>query len=80
MSRLNLGGAGLDVFTDEPQIDPRLLAAPRLVLAPHLGSATTSARTRMAELCVTAVRDVLSGRQPANLVNGDALAARGRAW
>ncbi len=80
LGRGHLGGAGLDVFTDEPQIDPRLLAAPRLVLAPHLGSATTSARTRMAELCVTAVRDVLSGRRPANLVNGDALAARGRAW
>jgi glyoxylate reductase len=65
----HLGGAGLDVFTDEPRIDPRLLAAPRAVLAPHLGSATTNARIRMAELCVTAVRDVLAGRRPPNLVN-----------
>jgi glyoxylate reductase len=65
----HLGGAGLDVFTDEPRIDPRLLVAPRVVLAPHLGSATTTARTRMAELCVTAVRDVLAGRRPSNLVN-----------
>jgi glyoxylate reductase len=64
-----LGGAGLDVFTDEPRIDPRLLAARRAVLAPHLGSATTNARIRMAELCVTAVRDVLAGRRPPNLVN-----------
>jgi hypothetical protein len=32
----------------------------------------------MAELCVHAVRDVLAGRRPANLVNGDALAARGK--
>ena len=71
-----LGGAGLDVFVGEPRIDPRLLAAPRLVLAPHLGSATTTARTRMAELCAHAVRDVLAGRRPAHLVNPDAVAAR----
>ncbi|HUQ01463.1 MAG TPA: D-glycerate dehydrogenase [Kofleriaceae bacterium] len=69
LERGHLGGAGLDVFTEEPRIDPRLLAAPRVVLAPHLGSATTTARTRMAELCVTAVRDVLAGRRPTNLVN-----------
>jgi len=69
LERGHLGGAGLDVFTDEPRVDPRLLAAPRAVLAPHLGSATTTARTRMAELCVTAVRDVLAGRRPPNLVN-----------
>ncbi len=79
LERGHLGGAGLDVFVNEPAVDARLLAAPRLVLAPHLGSATTTARTRMAELCVNAVRDVLSGRRPANLINGDALAARGRA-
>jgi glyoxylate reductase len=77
LERGHLGGAGLDVFDGEPEIHPRLLAAPRLVLAPHLGSATTSARTRMAELCVNAVRDVLAGRRPPNLVNGEALAARG---
>ena len=76
LERGHLGGAGLDVFVGEPTIDPRLLAAPRLVLAPHLGSATTNARIRMAELCTHAVRDVLAGRRPANLVNGDALAAR----
>lgn len=75
----HLGGAGLDVFVGEPAIDPRLHAAPRVVLAPHLGSATTTARIRMAELCLHAVRDVLAGRRPANLVNGAALAARGPA-
>jgi glyoxylate reductase len=30
-----LGAAGLDVYADEPQISPRLLAAPRTVLLPH---------------------------------------------
>jgi hypothetical protein len=37
---------------------------PRTVLAPHLGSATTTARVRMAELCIDAVCDVLAGREP----------------
>lgn len=61
--------AALDVFTDEPKIDPRLLAAPHLVLAPHIGSATTEARTQMAQLCADGVIAVLSGSRPANLVN-----------
>ena len=63
-----LGGAGLDVFAAEPTIHPRLLTAPRTILAPHLGSATTRARVAMAELCISAVRDVLAGREPANRV------------
>ncbi|MEZ4402118.1 MAG: D-glycerate dehydrogenase [Kofleriaceae bacterium] len=68
LERGHLGGAGLDVFTHEPAIAPRLAAAPRIVLAPHLGSATTTARVRMAELCMTAVADVLAGREPSNRV------------
>ncbi len=63
--------AGLDVFEGEPEIDARLLAAPRLVLAPHIGSATTEARTQMAQLCADGVIAVLSGERPANLVNRD---------
>lgn len=61
--------AALDVFDGEPAVDPRLLAAPRLVLAPHIGSATTWARTQMAQLCADGVIAVLTGRRPANLVN-----------
>jgi glyoxylate reductase len=61
--------AALDVFNGEPAVDPRLLAAPRLVVAPHLGSATVDARRAMAQLCADAVIDVLMGRTPVNLVN-----------
>jgi glyoxylate reductase len=64
----HLGAAGLDVYRAEPAIPPRLAAAPRTVLAPHLGSATTTARVRMAELCIDAVCDVLAGREPPNRV------------
>lgn len=59
-----LGAAGLDVFTDEPDIHPRLRAAPRTILLPHLGSATLPTRRKMAELAVANVKAVLSGRPP----------------
>jgi glyoxylate reductase len=62
-------GAALDVYDREPELEPRLLACPRLTLAPHIGSATTEARTQMAQLCADAVIAVLSGRRPPNLVN-----------
>ena len=64
-----IAGAGLDVFAAEPAIAPALLAQERVVLAPHIGSATTRARTRMGELCASAVRSVLAGELPANLVD-----------
>jgi len=40
-------GAGLDVYEGEPAVSPRLLAAPRTVLMPHIGSATLRARKAM---------------------------------
>lgn len=42
-----LGGVGLDVYEHEPIVHPALLAHPRAVLLPHLGSATIEARTAM---------------------------------
>lgn len=69
LHRGHLFAAALDVFAGEPALDPRLLAAPRLVLAPHIGSATTETRTRMAQLCADAVLAVLSGERPATIVN-----------
>jgi glyoxylate reductase len=69
LAQRRIFGAGLDVFEGEPRVDARLRADPRLVLAPHIGSATTEARTSMAQLCADAVIAVLSGRRPGNLVN-----------
>jgi lactate dehydrogenase-like 2-hydroxyacid dehydrogenase len=50
-----LGGAGLDVFADEPRVDPALLAAPHAVLLPHLGSATVETREAMGMRAATNV-------------------------
>jgi len=61
-------GAGLDVFEGEPTVHPRLLAAPRTTLLPHIGSATIATRTRMARLACQGVCDVLAGLTPPNLV------------
>jgi glyoxylate reductase len=71
--------AGLDVFADEPRVHPALVASERAVLAPHVGSATTTARRRMAELALGAARAVLDGERPANLVNPEVWDRRRRA-
>ncbi len=63
-----LFAAGLDVFEHEPTVHPRLLAAPRTVLLPHIGSASRATRTRMAHLAGEGVLAVLAGRRPANVV------------
>jgi glyoxylate reductase len=59
-----IAGAGLDVYEREPQVHPDLLPLENVVLAPHLGSATTETRTAMADLAASNVIAVLSG-QPA---------------
>jgi lactate dehydrogenase-like 2-hydroxyacid dehydrogenase len=62
-------GAGLDVFEDEPRVHPRLLAVrERLVLAPHVGSATIETRRRMADIAARDARAVLEGRDPSHPV------------
>jgi glyoxylate reductase len=69
LTERRLFGAGLDVYAREPAIDPRLLASPGLVLAPHIGSATSETRAAMAQLCADAVIAALRGHRPPNLVN-----------
>ena len=69
-----LWGAGLDVYEHEPAVHPRLVEQrERLVLLPHLGSATRHTRERMVQLAVDAVIAVLNGEAPSNLVNAEGL-------
>jgi glyoxylate reductase len=62
--------AGLDVYEREPEVNPRLLAAPRTVLLPHIGSASLATRTRMAQVAAENVVAVLAGERPKNPVTG----------
>jgi glyoxylate reductase len=68
-----LGGAGLDVFEQEPTVHPGLLALPNVVLLPHIGSATVSVRTLMCTLAAQNCLAALRGEQPPHPVNPEVL-------
>ena len=59
-----IAGAGLDVFENEPAVEPRLLDRDDVVLIPHLGSATVETRTAMAVLAARNTTAVLTGSEP----------------
>ena len=65
-----LGGAGLDVYLEEPAVHARLRAAPRAVLLPHIGSATLETRRQMAAIAVANVQALLKGDPPLTPVFG----------
>jgi len=58
-----IGGAGLDVYPNEPEVDPRLLDLPNVVLLPHLGSATLESRTAMGEKVLANIMAFAEGRE-----------------
>ena len=65
----HLGGVALDVFDNEPNIDPELLAMPNTITTPHIASATFEARNKMGEMAVEAILDTLEGEKPTAIVN-----------
>src|SRR5258708_1168677 len=66
-----LAGAALDVFDNEPNLNPELVGLANILLTPHIASATHEAREKMGELAVNAVLDVINGKEPQNLANPD---------
>ena len=63
-----IAGAALDVYEREPEIHPELLGLENVLLAPHVGSATTETRTAMADLAAENVLAVLANRPPLTVV------------
>jgi glyoxylate reductase len=66
-----LAGAALDVFDNEPNINPELIGMENVILTPHIASATNEARQQMGKLAVDAILDFTAGKQPQCLVNSD---------
>jgi lactate dehydrogenase-like 2-hydroxyacid dehydrogenase len=65
----SIAGAGLDVYEQEPEIEPELLKLKKVVLCPHVGSATLETRKKMAVMACRDLVAALSGERPANVVS-----------
>jgi len=64
-----IAGAGLDVFEHEPAINPKLLANDRVVVLPHMGSATIEGRIDMGEKVIINIKTFLDGHAPPDRVH-----------
>ena len=67
-----LRAAGLDVFENEPRLNPGFLRLDNVVLAPHVGSSTEATRRAMAMTAARNLVAALSGGKPPNLLNLEA--------
>jgi lactate dehydrogenase-like 2-hydroxyacid dehydrogenase len=65
----HVAAAGLDVYNNEPRLDPDYLVLENVVLLPHLGSATTETRDAMGRVVLGGIEAVLAGRSPSNLLS-----------
>ena len=64
-----LGGAGLDVFEHEPAVNPKLLKSDKVVVLPHMGSATLEGRVDMGEKVIINIKTFLDGHAPPDRVH-----------
>lgn len=67
-----LRGAGLDVFENEPRLNPAFLQLKNVVLTPHIGSSTEATRQAMAMTAAKNLVAALTGGNPPNLLNPEA--------
>ena len=63
-----LGGAGLDVYPNEPTVDPRLLQIPNVMTLPHIGSATREGRAESGHKVIANIRAWADGHRPPDQV------------
>ena len=66
-------GAALDVFEDEPNVNPDLLNLDNVTLTPHIASLTMKARLGMCREALAGITGVLKGEKPYNVVNPETL-------
>ncbi len=63
-----IAGAGLDVFENEPNVNPRLKALRNVVLLPHMSSATIEGRVDMGEKVIINIKTFADGHKPPDRV------------
>ncbi|MFV3131213.1 2-hydroxyacid dehydrogenase [Niveispirillum sp. KHB5.9] len=68
LQRREIGAAGLDVYEDEPNVDPKLLKLDNVVLLPHMASATLEGRIDMGEKVIVNIKTFVDGHQPRDRV------------
>ena len=68
--------SGIDVFEREPEVHPALIGLPNVVLAPHIASASSDTRLKMANLAVDNCLAVLEGKTPPTPVNPEVFTKR----
>ncbi len=68
LTNKDIAGAGLDVFENEPRINPKLLKLENAVLLPHMGSATIEGRVAMGEKVIINIRTFIDGHNPPDMV------------
>jgi glyoxylate reductase len=64
-----LAGAGLDVFEHEPAVNPKLLGSNKVVVLPHMSSATLEGRVDMGEKVIINIKTFLDGHAPPDRVH-----------
>jgi glyoxylate reductase len=64
-----VAGAGLDVFEFEPKLAKGLVKLDNVILTPHIGSASDTARNEMSRLVADNIIAFFEGKVPPNKVN-----------
>ena len=68
-----IAGAGLDVFENEPAVEPDLMTMENVVILPHIASASLKTRTLMATMASENILAHFHGQRPPNTVNPEVL-------
>ena len=68
LERKVIAGAGLDVYENEPEVDPGLKTLQNVVLMPHVGTGTFGTRFEMGRLVMKNIEAVFAGNHPVTMV------------
>jgi glyoxylate reductase len=74
LAEQRIASAGLDVFENEPQVNPGLIPLQNVVMIPHLGSAVPEVREAMANEVVDNILAILDGKRPQSCANPEVYA------